>query len=108
MKLSSPDYMGMDEKQARDDFRKRLENYERAYQTLGEDDEEDGIQYCKLINVGKKVSECFKTRLPALNLLTEHSSDMPSWTADLILIDTPPRSLHTTFKDTLPGSASFT
>ncbi|KAK3846776.1 MAG: 6-phosphofructo-2-kinase-domain-containing protein [Linnemannia gamsii] len=55
MKLSSPDYEGMDEKQARDDFRKRLENYERAYQTLGEDDEEDGIQYCKLINVGKKV-----------------------------------------------------
>lgn len=59
MKLSSPDYMGMDENQARDDFRKRLENYEKAYQTLGEDDEEDGIQYCKLINVGKKVRECF-------------------------------------------------
>lgn len=55
MKLSSPDYKGMDEKQARADFKKRLENYERAYQTLGEDDEEDGIQYCKLINVGKKV-----------------------------------------------------
>ncbi|CAO3564094.1 unnamed protein product [Mortierella alpina] len=55
MKLSSPDYKGMDEKTARDDFRKRLENYERSYQTLGEDDEEDGIQYCKLINVGKKV-----------------------------------------------------
>ncbi|KAG9063789.1 hypothetical protein KI688_003901 [Linnemannia hyalina] len=55
MKLSSPDYKDMDERQAREDFRKRLENYERAYQTLGEDDEEDGIQYCKLINVGKKV-----------------------------------------------------
>ncbi|KAF9344022.1 hypothetical protein BGX26_004903, partial [Mortierella sp. AD094] len=55
MKLSSPDYKGMDEARARDDFRKRLENYERSYQTLGEDDEEDGIQYCKLINVGKKV-----------------------------------------------------
>ncbi|KAF8949051.1 hypothetical protein BGZ46_005209, partial [Entomortierella lignicola] len=54
MKLSSPDYKGMDEAQARDDFRKRLENYERAYQTLDENDEEDGIQYCKLINVGKK------------------------------------------------------
>ncbi|KAF9120475.1 hypothetical protein BGX30_003156 [Mortierella sp. GBA39] len=55
MKLSSPDYKDMDERQAREDFRKRLENYERAYQTLDEDDEEDGIQYCKLINVGKKV-----------------------------------------------------
>ncbi|KAG0256507.1 hypothetical protein BG011_004455 [Mortierella polycephala] len=55
MKLSSPDYKGMDEAQARADFKKRLENYERAYQTLGEEDEEDGIQYCKLINVGKKV-----------------------------------------------------
>lgn len=56
MKLSSPDYKDMDERQAREDFRKRLENYERAYQTLGEEDEEDGIQYCKLINVGKKVT----------------------------------------------------
>ncbi|KAF9193332.1 hypothetical protein BGZ51_003606 [Haplosporangium sp. Z 767] len=55
MKLSSPDYKGMDEAQARADFKKRLENYERAYQTLSEEDEEDGIQYCKLINVGKKV-----------------------------------------------------
>lgn len=57
MKLMSPDYKGMDETQAREDFRKRLENYERAYQTLGEEDEDEGIQYCKLINVGKKVRE---------------------------------------------------
>ncbi|KAG0332879.1 hypothetical protein BG000_009658 [Podila horticola] len=55
MKLKSPDYKGMDETLAREDFRKRLENYERAYQTLGEEDEDEGIQYCKLINVGKKV-----------------------------------------------------
>ncbi|KAG0220493.1 6-phosphofructo-2-kinase-domain-containing protein [Mortierella sp. GBAus27b] len=55
MKLSSPDYKGMNETEARDDFRKRLENYERAYQTLDEEDEEDVVQYCKLINVGKKV-----------------------------------------------------
>lgn len=57
MKLSSPDYKGIEEAQARDDFRKRLENYEKAYQTLDEEDEEDGIQYCKLINVGKKVKD---------------------------------------------------
>ncbi|KAG0294791.1 hypothetical protein BGZ98_001636 [Dissophora globulifera] len=49
------DYKSMDEQQARADFKKRLENYERAYQTLDEEDEEEGIQYCKLINVGKKV-----------------------------------------------------
>ncbi|KAF9430416.1 hypothetical protein BGZ94_006986 [Podila epigama] len=55
MKLMSPDYKGVDETKAREDFRKRLENYERAYQTLGEEDEDEGIQYCKLINVGKKV-----------------------------------------------------
>ncbi|KAG0347780.1 hypothetical protein BG004_006952, partial [Podila humilis] len=55
MKLMSPDYKGMDEVQAREDFKKRLENYESAYQTLGEEDEDEGIQYCKLINVGKKV-----------------------------------------------------
>ncbi|GJJ73120.1 hypothetical protein EMPS_05478 [Entomortierella parvispora] len=55
MKLMSPDYKGMNETRAREDFRRRLENYERAYQPLEEEDEEDEIQYCKLINVGKKV-----------------------------------------------------
>ncbi|KAF9427632.1 hypothetical protein BGZ94_004514 [Podila epigama] len=55
MKLSSPDYKGMDEAEAREDFRRRLENYEKAYQTLDEEDEVEGIQYCKLMNVGKKV-----------------------------------------------------
>ncbi|KAG0056415.1 hypothetical protein BGZ83_005130 [Gryganskiella cystojenkinii] len=55
MKLMSPDYKGVNETRAREDFRRRLENYERAYQPLNEEDEEDQIQYCKLINVGKKV-----------------------------------------------------
>lgn len=55
MKLMSPDYKGMNEAKAREDFRRRLENYERAYQPLEEGDEDDEIQYCKLINVGKKV-----------------------------------------------------
>jgi 6-phosphofructo-2-kinase len=57
MKLSSPDYRHTKEVQAREDFKKRLENYENAYQTLDEEEEEEDedIQYCKLINVGKKV-----------------------------------------------------
>ncbi|KAF9978316.1 hypothetical protein BGZ73_002907 [Actinomortierella ambigua] len=55
MKLSSPDYQGMNAQVASEDFRKRLENYEKAYQTLGEEEEDEGTPYCKLINVGKKV-----------------------------------------------------
>ncbi|KAG0230685.1 hypothetical protein BGW42_000803 [Actinomortierella wolfii] len=55
MKLSSPDYKGVNEQTAREDFRKRLENYEKAYQTLGDEEEDEGTPYCKLVNVGKKV-----------------------------------------------------
>lgn len=50
VKLTSPDYKGQDPELAAQDFRRRIRNYEKVYQTLG-DDEAD-LTYCKLINVG--------------------------------------------------------
>ncbi|KAJ1919794.1 Fructose-2,6-bisphosphatase [Tieghemiomyces parasiticus] len=55
MKLLSPDYIGMDPGDARRDFLLRLRNYERAYQTIGPWEERREAQYCKIINVGKKI-----------------------------------------------------
>ncbi|KAF7721841.1 hypothetical protein EC973_004077 [Apophysomyces ossiformis] len=55
LKLAGPDYVNKNSDEALADFRSRVANYERAYQPLGEWEEENDIQYCKLINVGKKV-----------------------------------------------------
>ncbi|KAL6449643.1 PFK26 6-phosphofructo-2-kinase 1 [Candida maltosa Xu316] len=56
LKLSGPDYKDMDPELALKDFVGRLHNYEKAYETI--DDEEEQIpnfQYVKMIDVGKKV-----------------------------------------------------
>ncbi|KAH8548212.1 6-phosphofructo-2-kinase-domain-containing protein [Umbelopsis sp. PMI_123] len=56
LKLSGPDYKDKDPVEALKDFKSRVANYERAYEPLGEwEEEQDDVQYCKLINVGKKV-----------------------------------------------------
>ncbi|CAN3374919.1 hypothetical protein DIURU_003698 [Diutina rugosa] len=57
LKLSGPDYKDMDPEVALKDFEGRLQNYEKAYETIDEDEEESlkGMQYVKMINVGKKV-----------------------------------------------------
>ncbi|RCK63546.1 6-phosphofructo-2-kinase 1 [Candida viswanathii] len=56
LKLSGPDYKDMDPKVALDDFVGRLHNYEKAYQTIDEEEEKvPGFQYVKMIDVGKKV-----------------------------------------------------
>jgi 6-phosphofructo-2-kinase len=52
LKLSGPDYKDMDPQLALKDFTERLHNYEKAYETI-EDDE--NLQYIKMIDVGKKV-----------------------------------------------------
>jgi 6-phosphofructo-2-kinase len=63
LKLSGPDYKGnvhldteeidlkdMDPVAALEDFKKRVANYERAYEPIGEDEEEDeDLQYCKVL-----------------------------------------------------------
>ncbi|ODV98278.1 hypothetical protein PACTADRAFT_48067 [Pachysolen tannophilus NRRL Y-2460] len=60
LKLSGPDYKDMNPQEALNDFRKRLENYEKAYETIGDEEEEENekldIQFCKIINAGKKIS----------------------------------------------------
>lgn len=58
LKLSGPDYQNMDKEKALKDFLLRLKNYEKAYETIGPEEEDDPrFQYIKMINVGQKV-EC--------------------------------------------------
>jgi 6-phosphofructo-2-kinase / fructose-2,6-biphosphatase 2 len=53
VKTTSPDYIGQDPEQAAQDFRNRIRNYEKVYQTIGE--EESDMTYIKIMNVGKQV-----------------------------------------------------
>lgn len=53
VKTSSPDYAGLDPEVAAQDFRNRIRNYEKVYQTIDED--EKYMTYVKLIDVGKQV-----------------------------------------------------
>lgn len=56
LKLSGPDYRDMEPEAALKDFVGRLHNYEKAYETIDETEENiPGFQYVKMINVGKKV-----------------------------------------------------
>ncbi|RGB42001.1 6-phosphofructo-2-kinase-domain-containing protein [Rhizophagus diaphanus] len=55
LKLSGPDYKNVDPEEALDDFRRRVANYEKAYETISEEEEKTDVEYCKLINVGKKI-----------------------------------------------------
>lgn len=52
VKTTSPDYVGMDPEQAAQDFRNRISNYEKVYETI--DETEDDLTYLKLMNVGKQ------------------------------------------------------
>lgn len=53
VKTTSPDYEGQDPEEAAKDFRNRIRNYEKVYQTIDEDEKD--LTYVKLINVGKQV-----------------------------------------------------
>ncbi|EUC43219.1 hypothetical protein COCMIDRAFT_7323 [Bipolaris oryzae ATCC 44560] len=53
VKTTSPDYVGQDPEAAAADFRNRIRNYEKVYQTIDEDERD--LTYVKLINVGKQV-----------------------------------------------------
>lgn len=53
VKTTSPDYKGQDPEMAALDFRKRILNYEKAYETIGDD--EKHYPFVKLINVGSTV-----------------------------------------------------
>lgn len=53
VKTTSPDYIGQDPEEAAQDFRNRIRNYEKIYETIDED--EADLTYVKLIDVGKHV-----------------------------------------------------
>ena len=53
VKTTSPDYVGQDPEAAALDFRNRIRNYEKVYQTIDEDEKD--LTYVKLIDVGKQV-----------------------------------------------------
>lgn len=56
LKLSGPDYKDVDTDVAIKDFVSRMHNYEKAYQTIGPEEEaDDDFQYIKMIDVGRKV-----------------------------------------------------
>lgn len=56
LKLSGPDYKDMDQEKALKDFVARLHNYEKVYETISDEEEEDdNFQYIKMIDVGRKV-----------------------------------------------------
>lgn len=53
VKTTSPDYQGLDPETAAQDFRERIHNYEKVYQTIDED--ESHLTYLKIMDVGKQV-----------------------------------------------------
>ncbi|KAI9372649.1 hypothetical protein BJX61DRAFT_533804 [Aspergillus egyptiacus] len=53
VKTTSPDYKGQDPEVAALDFRNRIRNYEKVYESI--DDDEKQFTYVKLINVGSTV-----------------------------------------------------
>lgn len=55
LKLSGPDYKDKDPVDSLQDFKKRVQAYERAYVPLGDYEEQNHMQYIKMIDVGRKV-----------------------------------------------------
>jgi 6-phosphofructo-2-kinase / fructose-2,6-biphosphatase 2 len=53
VKTTSPDYVGQDPEEAAKDFRDRIRNYEKVYQTI--DESEKHLTYVKIINIGDRV-----------------------------------------------------
>ncbi|KAF7525778.1 hypothetical protein G7054_g10960 [Neopestalotiopsis clavispora] len=56
LKLSGPDYRDKDPVKSLQDFKARVKQYESAYVPLGDYEEEHGMQYIKMIDVGKKLT----------------------------------------------------
>jgi 6-phosphofructo-2-kinase len=56
LKLAGPDYKGQIPAQALADFCQRVAHYERSYVPLGVAEEEQGIPYVQMIDVGRKIN----------------------------------------------------
>lgn len=55
VKTTSPDYRGQDPEIAAQDFRNRIRNYEKVYQSVDQDGDESSLTYLKIMDVGKQV-----------------------------------------------------
>lgn len=55
LKLSGPDYKDKDPEWALQDFKKRVERYESQYVELGDHEEQNGMPYCSMVDVGRKM-----------------------------------------------------
>ncbi|KAF8468461.1 fructose-2,6-bisphosphatase-like protein [Kalaharituber pfeilii] len=55
LKLSGPDYKGMDPTLALEDFKRRVKIYEDNYEPVGDYEEQMNWQYIKMVDVGRKV-----------------------------------------------------
>ncbi|KAI9342197.1 6-phosphofructo-2-kinase-domain-containing protein [Zopfochytrium polystomum] len=55
MKLKGPDYVNMPPDEAKADFIARMRNYEKVYETISEEEEEEGLSFIKIMNVGRKI-----------------------------------------------------
>lgn len=55
LKLKGPDYKDKDPESSLADFKKRVAAYESAYVPLGKYEEDNNMQYIKMIDVGRKV-----------------------------------------------------
>ncbi|KAE8146144.1 6-phosphofructo-2-kinase 1 [Aspergillus avenaceus] len=55
LKLSGPDYKGQDPVKALEDFKRRVQLYEKSYVPLGDYEEKNNMAYIRMIDVGRKV-----------------------------------------------------
>ncbi|CAO1634655.1 unnamed protein product [Parajaminaea phylloscopi] len=57
VKVSSgdPDYAGMSPEDAKADFLKRIQHYEKSYESLNAQGDEAGMSFCKIMDVGRSV-----------------------------------------------------
>lgn len=55
LKLSGPDYRTQDPMKALEDFKRRVQLYEKSYVPLGEYEEQNNMAYVQMIDVGRKV-----------------------------------------------------
>ena len=54
VKTTSPDYKGQDPETAAKDFRNRIRNYEKVYQTIDQEEEND-MTFVKIVDIGARV-----------------------------------------------------
>ena len=55
LKLNGPDYKDKDPQLALEDFKKRIQVYEKAYVPLGDYEEKNNMPYIQMIDVGRKI-----------------------------------------------------